>query len=286
MTVALSLAAALLYGAADFCGGLASRRASSLAVVVWSQATGFAILLAALAFVPGRPYASDLGWGALCGVAGAAAIALLYRGLAVGVMGVVSPLTAVVADVVPIVFAVARGERPGALGIAGIVCALAAVVLVSAVPVSEGAPLARTEPRRRLPPGVPEALGAGVAFGFFLIALARTHPDGGLYPLAAMRVVSLVVLVAGGLALRGALRISRPGYRLVIGAGAIDMLANVAFLFAARRGELAIVAVLTGLYPAGTVTLAAFVAGERLVATQWAGVVVALAGVVAIALGR
>ena len=145
MNVALAIAAALCYGAADFCGGLASRRNSTLAVVVWSQAAGLLVLLPALAFVPGIARTGDLVWGLACGVAGAFAIALLYRGLAVGVMGVVSPITAVLAAAIPVVFGVVRGERPAPPALIGIACALVAVVLVSAVPRHPDvpAPLAR-----------------------------------------------------------------------------------------------------------------------------------------------
>ncbi|HEY0395550.1 MAG TPA: DMT family transporter [Candidatus Elarobacter sp.] len=289
MVVALALAAAAFYGAADFCGGLASRRRSALAVVVWSQAIGLGVLLPAVLVVPGVPRASDLGWGLACGVTGAFAIALLYRGLALGVMGVVSPITAVLAAAIPVVVAVILGERPAPLALIGIGCALVAVVLVSAAtpaPDASEAPLARDPRRGRLPPGLAEALGSGTAFGFFFIALARTHADAGLWPLLATRVVSLAILIAGGLALRRSLRIARPGFRTVAAAGALDMGANVLYVLASHAGPLSIAAVVTSLYPAGTVALAAAVLHERLIRVQWAGVAIALAGVGCIALGR
>ena len=291
MVVALALAAAAFYGAADFCGGLASRRRSALAVVVWSQAIGLVVLLPALLVVPGVPRASDLGWGLACGVTGAFAIALLYRGLALGVMGVVSPITAVLAAAIPVVVAVLLGERPAPLALLGIGCALAAVVLVSAAtpppkPEAADAPLARAPRRGRLPPGLAEALGSGTAFGFFFIALARTHADAGLWPLLATRIVSLAILVAGGLALRRSVRIARPGLRTVAAAGALDMGANILYVLASHAGPLSIAAVVTSLYPAGTVALAAVVLHERLIRVQWAGVAIALLGVACIALAR
>jgi drug/metabolite transporter (DMT)-like permease len=287
--VALALASALFYGAADFCGGLAARRASTFAVVVWSQLLGLVfVLLPAMLVVPGVARAGDAGWGVACGVAGAVAIGLLYRGLAVGVMGIVSPITAVLAAAVPVAFAVATGERPAPIATAGIALALAAVVLVSASPpAAAAAALATHGPRAlRLPPGVPEALGAGAAFGFFFIALARTHADAGLYPLLAMRITSIAVLAAGALLLRRPLRVARPAARTVVLAGALDMLANVAYVLAAHGGPLSVVAVVTSLYPAGTVALAAIVLHERLVLVQRFGVALALAGVVCIALAR
>ncbi|MBV9408536.1 MAG: EamA family transporter [Candidatus Eremiobacteraeota bacterium] len=288
MVVALSLVAALVYGAADFFGGLATRRHAALVVVVWSQVAGVAVLLAALAVVPGVPHASDFGWGAACGAAAAFAVALLYRGLAVGVMGVVSPITAVLAATIPVVFAIARGERPALLALAGIVLALVAVVMVSAATheptaAEQDAPLARP---RRLPPGIPEALGAGIAFGVFLIALAQTHADGGLYPLLTTRATSLAIMVAGALVLRRSLRAARPGRGMIVACGVLDMGANVFFVLAVHTGALAIVAVITALYPAATVALAALLLRERLAPVQWAGVALAFAGVLCISLAR
>jgi drug/metabolite transporter (DMT)-like permease len=290
LPLALALAAALFYGAADFLGGIASRRCSSVAVVVWSQAAGFVVLLVALPFVPGVARASDLAWGLACGVAGAFAIALLYRGLAVGVMGVVSPITAVLAAALPVVWGVAHGERPPPLALAGIACALIAVVLVSAATPKrsddEDAPLARTAPKSLMPPGVAEALGAGAAFGFFFIALAQTHRDAGLWPLVATRITSVAIVALAAFAVRLSLRVSAPSARTIVLAGFLDMGANIAYVIAAHAGALSIVAVVTSLYPAGTVALAAIVLHERLVRVQWAGVAVALAGVLCIALAR
>jgi drug/metabolite transporter (DMT)-like permease len=287
----LSLAAALAYGAADFAGGVASRRVSALAVVLWSQAAGLLVLLPALAMVGGAPRPSDLGWGAACGVVGAIAIALFYRALAVGVMGLVSPLTAVLAAVIPVVFGIARGERPAPAAALGIAFALAAVVLVSAQSrapsdAETDAPLARPRPSRRLPPGIPEALGAGFCFGFFLIALAQTSPAGGLYPLLSMRAVSIAAIAVGAWALRRSLRVSRPTAPVVVVAGLLDMAANVSYILASRSGPLSVAAVVTSLYPGGTVALAALLLRERLGKAQWIGVALALAGVLCIALAR
>jgi drug/metabolite transporter (DMT)-like permease len=271
-------------------GGLASRRASSIAVVVWSQAVGFGVLLLALPFVPGVAHTGDLGWGVACGIAGAFAIALLYRGLAIGVMGVVSPITAVLAAALPLAWGIARGERPTPVALIGIACALVAVVLVSAATPKRGtdqdAPLARAARAHRFPPGVPEALGAGAAFGFFFIALAQTHRDAGLWPLVATRVASLAILALGTFALRLRLRVTAPSARTIVLAGALDMGANLAYVGAVHTGALSIAAVVTSLYPAGTVALAAILLHERLVPVQWTGVALALTGVVCIALAR
>jgi drug/metabolite transporter (DMT)-like permease len=290
MVVALALGAALFYGAADFCGGLASRRGSTLAVVVWSQAIGLIVLTPALPFVPGTPHASDFVWGAVCGVAGAFAIGLFYRALAVGVMGVVSPLTAVLAATIPVGWGFVFGQRPASLAMAGIGCALVAVLLVSAstspLARAAGKPLARAVPRQLFAPGILEALGAGAAFGFFFIALSQTHADGGLYPLVGMRLASLVALVAFALVFRGELRVARAGVATIVLTGVLDMTANIFYVVAVHAGALAIVAVITSLYPAGTVALAAIVLHERLIPVQWLGVAIAFTGVLCIALAR
>jgi drug/metabolite transporter (DMT)-like permease len=290
MVVALAVAAALFYGAADFCGGLASRRSSTLAVVVWSQASGLLVLLPALALIPGIARPSDVGWGLASGISGAFAIALLYRGLAIGVMGVVSPITAVLAAAIPVAFGIAHGEWPAPPALIGIVCALAAVVLVSAAtprPAAvEDAPLARAPRARRWPPGIPEALGSGAAFGFFFIALAQTHADAGLYPLLGTRLTSLAILGGFAFAARRPLRVTRPGLRTIVVAGGLDMSANILYVLAAHAGPLSIAAVITSLYPAGTVALAAVILHERLGRVQWLGVAVALAGVVCLSASR
>lgn len=288
VSVALALAAALCYGAADFCGGLASRRTSSLAVVVWSQLIGLFVLVLALAVVPGVPRAADIGIGAICGITGAFAVALLYRALAIGVMAVVSPITAVLAAAIPVIWAVLHGERPAPLALVGIAFALVAVLLVSAAAPrgDDDAPLSRKPQHHLLPPGIASALAAGAAFGAFFIILAQTHADAGLFPLLGTRVTSLGLLTLGALALRRSLHVSRPGLRTIVSAGVLDMVANVLYVIASHRGALSIVVVLTSLYPAGTVALAAAVLRERLVRVQWIGVAAAFAGVLCISLTR
>jgi drug/metabolite transporter (DMT)-like permease len=286
MVVALSLAVAVCYGAADFCGGLATRRASALAVVVWSQAAGLLLLLAALPLVPGAFHRADLLVSLVCGVCGTLAVGLLYRGLAIGVMGVVSPITAVLAAALPVAWGIGRGERPAALALLGIAFALVAVVLVSAATPAAPQPAAPTEKRGRIPPGIPEALGAGLAFGIFFIALAQVQPDAGLYPLLGTRVLSMLLLLGGAGALRLSLRVARPGLPTIALCGMLDMGANVLYILAAHAGPLSIVAVLSSLYPAVTVALAGLVLRERLVRAQWAGVAVAFAGVLCISLAR
>jgi drug/metabolite transporter (DMT)-like permease len=287
MAIALSLVAALVYGSSDFFGGLASRRASTIGVVVCSQAMGLLVLALALLLIGGHPRAIDFIWGAVCGIAGAIAIAALYRGLAIGTMGVVSPLSAVLGAAIPMLFGIAiHGERPTWLAYAGIAAALIAVVCVSA---AGDAPDHTTHATERrffgFPAGVPEALIAGIAFGFFFVALAQTRADAGMYPLLAARITSIALLALGGIAFGGGITtigVPRATLPLVLLCGALDMTSNILYVLAAHIGMLSIVAVLTSLYPAATVGLAAIVLHERLRALQWTGVALAFGGAIAI----
>lgn len=303
MAIVLGLAAALVYGAADFTGGLATRRTHALAVVVLSQAAGLVVLLVTLPFVAdGGPAGGDLARGAVAGIGGGAGVALLYRGLAVGRMSVVAPITAVGAAALPLLWGLVAGERPSPWALAGVVLALVAVVLVSAAQGSEPGDVAAAGPGaggvvrarpgaggaartgRALGPGVGEAVLAGLGFGAFFVVLEGTSADAGLWPLLGAR-TSILVAGAAALATRTPLR-AAPGQggRIAL-AGVLDMGANVLYLLAARQGLLSLVAVIVSLYPASTVLLARFVLGERLGPAQRIGLTLAAAGVALIALG-
>jgi len=277
MAILLALAAALAYGAADFCGGLASRRMPAAAVVVLSQIAGVAVLAAVWAAVPsaGHLYRDDALIGCAAGIAGGIAIAALYAALSVGRMGVVSPITAVVGASVPVVFGFASGERTSAFGIAGVVLAFVAVALVSANLETRSISLRE--------PGIALAIVSGLGIGALYVFLSRGHHDGVLGRLAIARLVSVLVLSIYAIARRESLRPVPKSLRLVLGAGALDMAANVLYVFATNTGMLAIVALLTSLYPASTVFLARVVLEERLTASQWVGVGMAACGVVLIA---
>ncbi len=289
MAIVFSVLCAVVYGASDFCGGLASRRTATLGVVFASQGVGFVLLLALMPWFGGAPLEGDWLWGAACGVAGAGALLLLYRGLAIGTMGIVSPVAALLAALVPIAYGVAlRGERPTWLTIVGIAFALVAVVCVSISPGAPASADAHVEPNVRpafaLPPGVPEAIGAGICFGLIFITLAQTRAAAGLTPLLVARLTTVVLVALLGIAGGNArdLRVARPALVAVGVCGALDVTANICYVLAVHSGLISIVAVISSLYPASTLALAAIAFGERLVRVQWAGVVLALAGVAAI----
>lgn len=275
MVIFLGLAAAAVYGAADFVGGFASRRTPAVAVVVLSQLAGVGVLAIAWSTSPGHFYASDVLWGVAGGIGGSVGIAALYAALAVGRMGVVSPITAVVSASVPVIVGFAAGDRPPVLGIIGVAFAFVAVALVSAN--------AETRVISLREPGLVLALLSGAGIGLLYVMLARGHRDAGYALLALVRATSVTLLVGYALLRRESLRPAPGSLRLILLAGALDMSANVLYVAATRIGLLAIVAVLTSLYPASTVLLARVFLRETLTPIQWVGVAFAATGVALIA---
>jgi drug/metabolite transporter (DMT)-like permease len=273
--VTLALASAASYGAADFLGGIASKRAPTVVIAFVAQLAGLVLLVFVLPLLPsGSPLRSDYLWGAASGVAGGTGVALLYRALAVGTMSIVAPTTAVCAAAVPVVVAFALGERPGALAVVGIVLAAMAIVLLSRGASLDEMPKAQS--------GLALALMSGVAVGVFFLCLARTSENAGIWPLIAGRSVSVPLFVAMAAISGNSVRLERRVAGTAIGCGTLDMLANALYLVATREGPLSLVATLASLYPASTVLLARVTLGERLSRSQALGVVCALAAVVLI----
>ncbi|HET7423230.1 MAG TPA: DMT family transporter [Gemmatimonadales bacterium] len=284
MAYLLALASALMYGAADFTGGLATRRAATIPVVIFSQFSGLVLLALLLPILPGSfPARADLLWGVAAGLTGGGGVALLYRALAVGRMAVVAPTTAVCAVVIPVVAAMLLGERPGGLAVLGIVLGIGAIVLVSQQTESASEPSATGT--RGLPPGVGIALVSGVLIGLFFLTLAQTAPEAGMWPILAARITSVTLFAIAAVARGMPLTLPRPALALALGGGMVDMLANAAYLIAAREGQLSLVVTLSSLYPASTVLLARVLLGERLNARQLGGVGCALAAIVLIVIG-
>ncbi|MET0862308.1 MAG: EamA family transporter [Microbacterium sp.] len=285
---ALSLLGAIVYGSADFFGGLAARRLRAIVVAAVSAGSGLLALILALPLLGGRWLPADIAWGALSGIAGVVAIVLLYACLAVGPMSILSPLTAVVSAIAPMLWGLlVQGDRLSVFGWVGLGVALVAVVLVGFVP-GEGT----VRPTSR---GLVMAVGAGLAIGVFLILIDQTSAQSGLVPLVLNRTVNLLMtgLIVVALALSAAQRgrgaasalrtpdASDPpparAWWLAVICGVLDASANAILLLALRLGELTIVSALTALYPAGTILLAALVLKERVASVQWVGLALALA---------
>lgn len=278
MAVMLGLAVALTYGSGDFFGGLASRRTGTVSVVATSQFVGLLLLIGLSVAIAGAgTTADDLVRGAVAGIVGLCGLLLLYRGLAVGRMSLVAPLTAVTAAILPLAWGLASGERPSALAFVGVATALSAVVLVA----SQG----DASSERHHLGEVALALGAGAAFGGVFVLLGSLESDAGLWPLVAARLASLTVLGAVLLAWRRPIAVSSGTGGLIVLTGLLDGGANAIYVYAAREGLLSLVGVLSSLYPAATVLLARVVLGERMRRRQAAGIGLALLGVTLIATG-
>jgi drug/metabolite transporter (DMT)-like permease len=282
----LALASAAFYGSADFIGGLLSRRVATIPVVLISQAAGLLLVGALLPLLPeASPTPTDFWWGAAAGMAGGTAVALLYYALAIGTMSVVAPTTAVTGVAIPVIVSIALGERPSVLAVVGILLGVGAIVLVSRQTVAVAGASESSAPSQRSR-SIGIALGAGVAVGVFLITLAQTDPEAGLWPLVSARFTSSGLVAVVAVARRSSLRMpARLGALTVVG-GLLDMAANVLYLLAVQIGPLSPVVMLSSLYPASTVLLARAVLGERLNAWQTAGVMCALTAVILIVGGE
>ncbi len=258
--VLFGLASAASWGAADFNGGLAVRRANPFVVVAASQGIGLGLLLVLAlrggAPVPARP---SLLWGGGAGGAGGLGLAGLYRALAVGQMGVAAPVTAVLSAALPVLFAALTAGLPSALQLAGFALALLSVWL-----------LARPAGSQGRPQGLGLALAAGAGFGGFLILIHQAGATGVLWPLAAARVGSLALMLplAGTVVQRATGETARFPWRPVALSGILDVGGNAFFLLAAQVGRLDVAAVLSSLYPATTVLLAWLLLKERITRLQ------------------
>lgn len=285
MAIVLGLAVAVVYGAADFLGGRTSRDNRPAAVVAVSQVTSL-VLLGALLLLDASPFpdGAPLAFGAASGIVSLVGVQLLYRGLALGAMGVIAPVTAVGAAVVPFAYGLLTGERPSPLALLGVAVALVAIALVAAA----SPPAIGGQPAGGQPAGVGArelvlAGAAGTAFGLAFIFLAESGEGGGFWPLLAARGASVPVAVIIALATGRDLAIAPGSRAAVAAAGVLDVLAIALYLLASRRGLISLVAVLGSLYPATTVILARVVLHERFSRTQLVGLALALGGVLLIA---
>ncbi|MFE7709349.1 EamA family transporter [Streptomyces sp. NPDC057486] len=259
----LALGSSLAYGCADFLGGLGARKAHVLRTVLIAAPASLAVELALWPFLGASFSSGALAWGTASGVASTAAFAPLYRTLAIGPMNVLSPITALVSAMLPVSVGLLQGEHLDLAGLVGLPLALAAVVLVSA---GQGAGSARPSRTALL-----LAFGAGTAIALQLIFLHQAPADSGVAPLIMGRAVSSALTLAAVGLMRRRLGTERPAYAMSATAGGLDALANLLFLLAARSGDLAVVAVVTALYPASTVLLARGVLSERIHRGQLVG---------------
>lgn len=269
-TIAFGLAASLCWGSGDFSGGLASRRANPSSVVVSAYAVGFVLLIIlALIWREPLPSPADILWGGLAGIAGVIGLIVFYTALASGKMGIAAPVSAVLTATLPVLFSAITAGLPGPLQLVGFVLALVAIWLISRPERADGSPT-----------GIGLALLAGCGFGCFFILISRVSPTATFWPLAVARFTSVASLF-----IYMSVRRQRilPGLSkvpwLVVLAGTLDAIGNAFFVLAAHSGRLDVAAILSSLYPAATVLLAAFVLRERVTRIQGAGILIVLAAI-------
>ncbi len=270
------MTSAIAWGLGDFGGGLMSRRAPLFGVVAVTQLVGMVVALV-IAVARGEPLPTgpDLAWSIGAGLCGVVGMTSLYRGLAVGRMGVVAPATGVIGAVVPVLVGFALEGVPRAATVAGIAVALIAVVLVTRAP-------GRGSDR---PSGFEWALIAGIAIGGFNICIGQLSDAGQFGPLVVLRLVQSLVLVTLIVSWRQPWRLQRADLAKLSVIGVLDMLGNVAFISAAQVGALAVATILSSLYPVTTVLLALVLLHEKVTRSHVAGIALTVAAIALIGIG-
>jgi drug/metabolite transporter (DMT)-like permease len=321
-----ALAAALLYGSADFLGGVATRRARALSILPASALAGLVIVLVAALAAGESAHLAGLAWGLAAGAVGGVGLIIFYAGLAEGPMTVVAPTSALTATILPVAVSIADGERATAAVYIGAIICLVAIVLVSAAgsPAVDGTAVDGTVEASSVEAssvvavvaggtagGGPSAgersaslasrlarrgfhvraigygLAAGATFGLFFVFLRNAGQSGAFWPIVASRLAGFLIIVVAAAVTGTRPVIVAGGARLLLatfGSGILDASANVSYVIATRAGLFGLAVVLTSLYPGITVLLARFVLAERLRATQFAGLLLAAAGVVLVTL--
>jgi drug/metabolite transporter (DMT)-like permease len=283
VTAFLALLSAVFIGSADFVGGMTSRTANGIRVAAFVAVVGLpltlAVSIASGSEHVGRP---DVIWSVLAGVAVAVGIGCFYIGMGRGLISVVAPVAAVTGAVIPVVYSLVRGERPGVTAIVGLVIAFVAVAVVSLAP-SEQHPDTEVVVDRDV---IALSLASGVFFGLFYITFSRVSEEAGMWPITIERAAASVVIIVLALVLtRGPIVGARRLLPYVLLIATLEVAAVVPLLVALQRGPVAIASVVASLYPVTTVLLAAFVLHERLSYLQYVGVACALVAVALVSTG-
>jgi drug/metabolite transporter (DMT)-like permease len=277
LAAALALCGSLAWGVGDFLGGVASRRLAVLLVLAVSQAIGLAgVMLWVLVVGDPFPGAAELLPAAVGGVAGLVGLGALYRGLAVGAMGIVAPISAAF-PLVPLLVDAVSGSVPGAIQLAGVVLVLAGIVALSREPAAPGRP--------RFAAGAGLAVLAALGFGLFVVGLDAGADESAPWAVVAARLASVSIVLVALLVTATPLRVPRRSLRVLVGIGAFDTGANVLVAVATTYGAAGVVAVLSSLYPVVTVVLARLVLGEQLGVSRRVAGGVAIAGAALVAAG-
>jgi len=282
----LALVSAMVWGVADFVGGLASRRSTPLQTLVLTTPAGLVLVVPLALLVGGDPRGSALP-GVGSALFGSMGILLLYAALTIGPMGIVSPVAAVIGAAIPVVVGLLQGDRPGTAAYVGMVLAVVAIVTVGLEP---QAPTDDSRHQKVSTKALLLAIASGIGIGGFMAVISQAPDDSGLWSVVWARGTSTVIIaVLGGVvALRSRTPYLAPGRSIrvqALSAGVLDVGANALYVLALQIGLLSVVSVLGSLYPAATVLLARFVLAERLHPMQKVGMVTAILAAALLALG-
>jgi len=269
---ALALGASLAWGVADFVGPLWGRTWGALRVLLWAQVGGVVAIAIAVALRGQGPHGWEIVLAVPAALSGTLGLYAYYRGMAVGAMSVVAPIAGVSA-VVPVVFGIATGDRLSAAQVAGIVCAIAGVGLAS---------IEHQEGTRRIAAGVGLAALAAIGFGFYFPPMHAAGSTDFWWASLLFRTTAFAVVAAAVAVRHPPLRLRPRDLAVVVAVGIGDTLGNVLFAASSSHGLVSLTSVLASLYPIVTVLLAAAVLHEHVAASQRAGIVLTLTGVVLI----
>ena len=280
MVIVFALAAAVLYGSADFLGGAATRQSRALSVASLSVPAGAVVMLLAAVIAGGSVPTAGIGWAVAAGAFGAVGLIVFYNGLAAGPMSVVAPVSALTSTVLPVGVAVASGERLSGRVYLGVTACLVAIVLVS---LERGTAQGQSRGHHAALRGIGYGITCGLLFGIFFVFLRNAGSSGVFWPVGVSRLANCAVVLAVA-ALARARPVGREAGGRVLAAalisGVLDASANLFYVLATRAGLFGIAIVLTSLYPGITVLLARVVLGERMHAVQRLGLLLAAIGVI------
>jgi drug/metabolite transporter (DMT)-like permease len=274
LSILFGLSSAITWGGADFCGGLASRKAKAYQAVLFGETLGLAVLLAAL-LLSGEKWIGWLAW-LLCTIAGSMGVLgllLFFQAMTKGKMSVAAPVSALTAAILPVMVGSFVEGFPGWLTMAGFVLALAAIWFISQ---PDGGPKSL---RLRLA-DLSLPLIAGVSFGVYLILIHRGSQNGLFWPMVSSRFSGVVTMLIYTLVTRQPFLPSKSVWSLLFLNGVLDVSGNGLYILAGQAGRMDVAAVLASLYPASTVVLAGLFLHERLNRLQLAGILAALAAIV------
>jgi drug/metabolite transporter (DMT)-like permease len=272
LPILYGLISAISWGAADFSGGLASRKSPAYQVLFLSELAGvFPLVILSLAVGDPMPSLSAWVWSGLASTVGTVGMLILYRSFAEGRMTIAAPVSALLAAVVPVFAGALMQGLPGYLTIAGFLLAFVAVWIISQD--GSAANLRISLRDLRLP------LISGIFFGLYFVLIHQATREAHFWPLVSARAAGTLVMLGYGLALRGPILPGRQAWRLALLAGVLDVGGNVFYVLSSQLGRLDVAAVLGALYPALTVLLAWLLLKEHISRLQTLGILLALTAI-------